>query len=528
MSHIFISYSKKNREYTQSVVKYLLEYGYDVWIDNDKIEYGANWWEAIVDGINQSAAVIVIMTPESKASEWVVREVFLAIEYKKPIFPLLKHGENWELFVATQYVDVSDGRLPNSDLLKRISEYITPNNQIGNRIDIIPTIGARSETTEHSIAVPELLEEFYKAHKSGKWGVALKILGQIKATGKDLEPFDADAYEIEIQHIVQIQNEATMKYNILRTITSNEPSPKLIVSFNDFQAKYPDYGDPENLRFKTLEFLQKNRFKVVVVGQFNVGKSTLINAILGERILAVGFKPSTAVITSINNDTTTRFRVKFSENSKRDDFTYESTNLASDIEKYLVYSTEQLDMINSKNNQSNNEQFGYAQSAEIWTQSTLLSELNMEIIDTPGLGSSMFNQTAIYKTISSADALIFVFQIDPGLSSKDIVFLKFIREYLDRCIFVMSKIDMVQNRNYDDLLQFILQTIEGKVGFLPNRVFMVSAKNSLDKNESNNKFSELINAIRTLAKNKLIDRQHFNMLVNQRRSISSLRDLDNL
>lgn len=71
------------------------------------LRYGVDWWDAIVAGLKGAGASVVVMTPEAKASEWVKREVFLALDWKKPLFPLLLNGDNWELFVTTQYCKVA-------------------------------------------------------------------------------------------------------------------------------------------------------------------------------------------------------------------------------------------------------------------------------------------------------------------------------------------------------------------------------------------------------------------------------------
>jgi hypothetical protein len=123
MSHIFISYSKKNQPYARKLAAYLLEHGFDIWID-DRIEYGENWWRAIVRAIRTSAACVVVMTPDSEQSTWVEREVALAERQGKHMFPLLLAGENWPLFVLTQYVDVTDGALPGLDFIERLAAVV--------------------------------------------------------------------------------------------------------------------------------------------------------------------------------------------------------------------------------------------------------------------------------------------------------------------------------------------------------------------------------------------------------------------
>src|SRR6195952_5451388 len=42
--------------------------------------------------------------------------------------------------------------------------------------------------------------------------------------------------------------------------------------------------------------LEADRFHLVVVGEFNHGKSTFVNALLGANVLPVGVTPTTAVI----------------------------------------------------------------------------------------------------------------------------------------------------------------------------------------------------------------------------------------
>src|SRR5215470_3443656 len=42
--------------------------------------------------------------------------------------------------------------------------------------------------------------------------------------------------------------------------------------------------------------LEEDRFHLVVVGEFNHGKTTFVNALLGEHVLPVGVTPTTAAI----------------------------------------------------------------------------------------------------------------------------------------------------------------------------------------------------------------------------------------
>jgi TIR domain len=128
MSHIFVSYSKKNKDYALKLVDRLLDEGFDVWIDNRRLRSSEDWWRSIVEALRDCGAFVVVLTPESDSSEWVQLEITLAMKYKKPRFPLWLAGSmdtpNWALFARTQYIDVTDGKLPPADFYTDLAEHV--------------------------------------------------------------------------------------------------------------------------------------------------------------------------------------------------------------------------------------------------------------------------------------------------------------------------------------------------------------------------------------------------------------------
>ncbi len=141
MSYVFISYSKKDRDYARRLADRLIERGFDVWID-DRIDYGDDWWRTIVRAIRGAKAFIAIMTDESDASEWVQREVTLADRERIPAFPLWLDGdfhasENWAIYVRTQYADVRGGALPNDDFYDRLARH-APHKPVSAGADVTP------------------------------------------------------------------------------------------------------------------------------------------------------------------------------------------------------------------------------------------------------------------------------------------------------------------------------------------------------------------------------------------------------
>lgn len=85
---LFLSYSRRDAAYAERLRAGLEEAGHDVWIDRDDIAAGEQWRASIVEGITGSDAVVLVVSPPSMASDHVLREVSLAAESRKPLYPV--------------------------------------------------------------------------------------------------------------------------------------------------------------------------------------------------------------------------------------------------------------------------------------------------------------------------------------------------------------------------------------------------------------------------------------------------------
>lgn len=85
MTKIFISYSKKEPEYTWRLANELQKKGYTVWWDTDSLVPGDDFQREIEKAIDNAKAVIVIWTQKSWTSEWVRFEATRGYTQKKLI-----------------------------------------------------------------------------------------------------------------------------------------------------------------------------------------------------------------------------------------------------------------------------------------------------------------------------------------------------------------------------------------------------------------------------------------------------------
>ena len=132
MGYLFISFTQSNFGYAHKLADKLLADGFDVWLA-DGIDYGDERFAVSAEAIQQASACAVIMTSQSKASRWVRHEVLLATELHKPIFSILREGENWPLFRALPIVDVRDGSLPDDEFTARLNAVVRRGRASGTR-----------------------------------------------------------------------------------------------------------------------------------------------------------------------------------------------------------------------------------------------------------------------------------------------------------------------------------------------------------------------------------------------------------
>jgi hypothetical protein len=79
MSHIFISYSRQNKDCAYKIQYQLEAQGYTVWIDKDSIPGGEQWGLEIQKGVQNAHAALILWSKEAAESEYVAKEITYAL-----------------------------------------------------------------------------------------------------------------------------------------------------------------------------------------------------------------------------------------------------------------------------------------------------------------------------------------------------------------------------------------------------------------------------------------------------------------
>jgi len=211
---------------------------------------------------------------------------------------------------------------------------------------------------------------------------------------------------------------------------------------------------------ETRTKLEEEAFNLVVLGQFKRGKSTFINALLGENILPTAIVPLTSVVTILRYGPKLKVEVEYMNDRVEQ----------VDLTGLPAFITERENPQNKKG----------VKEVTVFYPSQYLKG-GVRIIDTPGAGSIYSHNTeAAYAYLPYVDAGIFVVSVDPPLSKSEHQFLKDVREFVDKVFFVLNKVDQVSDSDQKESLEFTVRVIEEEVGQGKVRIFPLSARWALE------------------------------------------------
>jgi small GTP-binding protein len=171
-------------------------------------------------------------------------------------------------------------------------------------------------------------------------------------------------------------------------------------------------------------------FLLVVVGEFNAGKSAFINALLGQRVLEEGVTPTTSRIGLIKHGPAVH---------------REATESGLDV---------------------------------ITAPMEMLREIN--IVDTPGTNAVLREHEALTREfVPRSDLVLFITSADRPFTESERAFLQSIREWGKKVIVVVNKVDILEKEeDVRQVVSFVSENFRSLLGVTPE-VFPVAARLAL-------------------------------------------------
>ena len=203
--------------------------------------------------------------------------------------------------------------------------------------------------------------------------------------------------------------------------------------------------------------LEEERFALVVLGEFNHGKSTFVNALCGAPILPAGITPTTATINHLVWADKPGATAHLTDNTTR----------KVDPKKLGDWVT-----IEGK-------EASHVKYVEVGWPAEILKD-NVTLVDTPGVNDINEQRAEItYSYIPRADAVLFLLDGAQVLKQSERAFLeqRILRRSRDKIIFILGKIDLLAPDEREQALAYCREHL-GRV--VPEPVlFPVSAKRAL-------------------------------------------------
>src|SRR6266496_1841145 len=101
MSHIFISYSRKDIDFAQKIVDALAINNLDTWIDWKSIPKGEDWEQEIYSGIEEADAFLFLISLDSAQSKMCNKEIAHAVKNSKRILPIFIAKRSKDVYRVT-------------------------------------------------------------------------------------------------------------------------------------------------------------------------------------------------------------------------------------------------------------------------------------------------------------------------------------------------------------------------------------------------------------------------------------------
>lgn len=240
------------------------------------------------------------------------------------------------------------------------------------------------------------------------------------------------------------------------SLTPTESAPVIIQALE----RLADLGEAHGMRSLASEIrderlpaVREGRMQMVVLGEFNHGKSSTINALLGSPVLPTGITPTTSVITLIRHGTG---QAKLVLDERTETLTHERLRevLTSDAPADLRH-------------------------VEIEVQSDWLAE-GLVVVDTPGVNDISRQKVEItYGFVPRADVVLYVLDATQALKRSEITFIRdrLLRNSVDRLFFVVGKIDALSPDEQTEVMTHVRTRLHEMLGDVP--IFAISARRAV-------------------------------------------------
>ncbi|MEK0195509.1 dynamin family protein, partial [Microcoleus anatoxicus] len=225
--------------------------------------------------------------------------------------------------------------------------------------------------------------------------------------------------------------------------------------------------------------LQSQCFRVAVVGEFSKGKSTLLNALLGEEIQPVRDIPCSGTVTVLKYGPQQRVICKY-KNGREEEISPQQYKEKASISEEAALGSFGDEIVNSEIKEI------------IFEHPNLeLCRNGVEIIDSPGLNEQAERTLVTQQVLKTTDAVIFLTHAQNALTEKERELLLYLKKELNqgkdgeagKSIFVLVNFaDLLRREESRKQVRQRVETIVKSQNLIAgeNRIHLISAQSALE------------------------------------------------
>ncbi|BAM11398.1 putative ATP/GTP binding protein [Helicobacter cinaedi PAGU611] len=226
---------------------------------------------------------------------------------------------------------------------------------------------------------------------------------------------------------------------------------------------------------KNLTKLEEQRFCIGITGVLSAGKSTFLNALLGQEVLGTSSVPETANLSVLRYGETPRARVHFWSKEQWEDLESQSA-YDSNLKAFVKESKEhfkdtlqdfitspkyskdiELNDLSAYTSANHTSKFcNLVEKVELFMPLAFL-ENGVEIVDTPGLDDPITKREDITREyIEHCDMLIHIMNVSCAATQKDIDFIleALLEQNISRLLVVLTRIDLLTQKELESSLEY--------------------------------------------------------------------------
>ena len=230
-----------------------------------------------------------------------------------------------------------------------------------------------------------------------------------------------------------------------------------------------DMTDVENTVKQLETLVLSDSFKVLVIGEFKRGKSTFINAMLGDEILPAYARPCTAIINEVKWGEDKRVLLHYAKTEDGQQLPPQEVAVEQ-LEEYVVIQDDVSELHGNR----------YDRVELFWPLN--LCKNGVEIIDSPGLNEHDIRQKVTMDYLCRVDAILFILSCEALASKSELDVIDNILKPTghEDIFFICNRFNMIRAKEQEDVKKYGISRLASRTKRGAERVFFISALDALE------------------------------------------------